>query len=99
MLLLHGDIEPNPDPKKKQQTYFLLCHWNVHSLVVHKKKSLLAAYHSVYRYDIICISESFLDSTISDNEDILHMKGYNLIRADHPDNIKKEVPVYTSERV
>ena len=44
----------------------------------------------MYRYDIICISESFFDSTISDDDNILHMKGYNLIRADHPDNIERE---------
>ena len=37
LLLLHGDIESNPGPKKKEQTYFSLCHWNVNSLVAHKK--------------------------------------------------------------
>ena len=37
LLLLHGDIESNPGPKKKEQIYFSLCHWNVNSLVVHKK--------------------------------------------------------------
>ena len=36
LLLLYGDIESNPGPKKKEQTYFLLCHWNVNSLVAHK---------------------------------------------------------------
>ena len=50
---------------------------------------LLAVYNSVYRYDNICISESFLDSTISDGDNILHMEGYNLIRTDHSDNIKR----------
>ena len=50
---------------------------------------MLAAYNSVFRYDIICISEIFLDSTISDDDDILYMKGYNLIRADCHDNIKR----------
>ena len=44
----------------------------------------------MYRYDIICTSESFLDSTTSDDDIILHMEGYNLIRAGHPDNIKRE---------
>ena len=62
---MHGDIESNPGPEKKEQTYFLLCHWNVNSLVAHKKIPLLAAYNSVYRYDIIYTSESFLDSAIS----------------------------------
>ena len=50
---------------------------------------MLAAYNSVYRYDIICISESFLNSTIIDGEDILHMEGYNLFREDHPDSMKR----------
>ena len=94
LLLLHGDIESNPSPKKKEQTYFSLCHWNVNSLVAHKKTSLLAAYNSVYRYEIICISDSFLGSTISDDGNILHMEGYNIIRADHPDNIKGGVCLY-----
>ena len=69
LLLLHGDIESNRGPKKKKQTYFSLCHWNVNSLVAHI--ALLAAYNSVYRYDIICISaESSLDLTISDDDNI-----------------------------
>ena len=49
---------------------------------------LLPEYNSVYRCDIICISESFLDSTISDDDNIFHMEGYDLLRADHLDNIK-----------
>ena len=83
MLLLHDDTESNPGLKKKEQTYFSLCHWNVNSLVAHKKTSSLAAYNSIYRYDIICISDSFLDSTISEDGNILHMEGYNLIRAEN----------------
>ena len=66
----------------------------MYSLVAHKKTSLLAAYNSVYRYEIICISDSFLGSTISDDGNILHMEGYNIIRADHPDNIKGGVCLY-----
>ena len=40
--------------------------------------SLLTEYNSDYRYDINCMSESFLDSTISDDDDILGMDRYNL---------------------
>ena len=36
LLLLHGDIESNPGPKKKEQTYFSLCHWNMNSLAANK---------------------------------------------------------------
>ena len=74
---------------KKEQTYFLFCQWNANSLVAHEKISLLAAYKSVYKYDIICISGVFLDSTICDDDNILNMEGNNLIRADHPENIKR----------
>ena len=31
--------------------------------------------------------ETYLDSTTSDN--LLEIDGYNLVRADHPDNIKR----------
>ena len=37
LLLLHGYIESNPGPKKKEQAYFSLSHWNVNSLAAHKK--------------------------------------------------------------
>ena len=33
---LHGDSESKPGPKKKEQTYFSLCHWDLNSLVAHK---------------------------------------------------------------
>ena len=35
------------------------------------------------------VYQGFLDSTISDDDNILHMERYNLISADHPDNIKR----------
>ena len=60
----------------------------MNSLVAHKKHYTISAYNSVYRYDIIC-KESFLDPTISDDDNILQVEEYNLIRADHPDNIKR----------
>ena len=62
-------------PKKKEQTYFSLCPWSLNSVLAHKEIFLLAAYNSVYRYDIICISESFLDSTIFNDANILHIEG------------------------
>ena len=40
----------------------------------------------MFKYDFICISETYLDLTISsDNNNI---SGYNLIRTDHPSNSK-----------
>ena len=53
------------------------------------KKSLIQAYNSNHKYDFICISETYLDSSVSDDGKELAMECYNLIRADHPSNVKK----------
>ena len=41
----------------------------------------------MYKHDFICLSETYLDSTITDS--LLEIDGYNLVRADHPNNIKR----------
>ena len=43
------------------------------------KISLLEAYNAVHDFDIICISETFLDSSYSNNDVRLDLNGYNLI--------------------
>ena len=86
MVINHGDIETNPWPKSKNSKYFSCCHWNVNSILAHDKLSLLTAYNSTQHYDIICISETYLDSPTDEN--ILKLDGYSLIRADHPGNLK-----------
>ena len=43
----------------------------------------------MFKYDFICISEKYLDSTISSDNNNLNISGYNLIRADHPSNSKR----------
>ena len=87
LLITHGDIETNQGPKSKSSKYFSCCHWNVNSILAHDKLSLLTAYNSTQHYDIICISETYLDSSIDEN--ILKLDGYSLIRADHPGNLKR----------
>ena len=42
-------------------------------------------------YDIICLSGTFLDSSISDYDERININGYNLLRAVHPSNKKEEV--------
>ena len=37
---------------------------------------------------MICFSETFLDSSIPTNDERLNMKGYELIRADNPNDSK-----------
>ena len=83
-----GGIELNPGPNKKSNSYFSCCHWNVNSLPTgnYCKVAALKAYNSVYIYDFLCVSETFLESSFESNDNDLMIEGYNLIRSDHPSN-------------
>ena len=54
-----------------------------------EKLHSLQAFNSVYKYDIFCITETFLDSSYSNDDQNLSIDGYNIIRADYPGNIKR----------
>ena len=49
------------------------------------KLSQLEAYKTLHSYDVICLSEMWLDSTTSIDSNVLFLKGYNLYRVDDPD--------------
>ena len=89
LLVCCGDIEINSGPKTKNQISF--CHWNLNGLAAHNftKVSLLQALSVTHDYDIICLSETFLDSPISNEDERINIKGYNLLWADHPNNKKR----------
>ena len=89
LLQCHGDIELNPGPQKVKTKSLFVCHWNLNSLSAHNfsKLTQLKAYISVYKHDFICLSKTYLDSTIPHS--LLEIDGYNLVRADHPNNIKR----------
>ena len=44
-------------------------------------------------FDIICLSETYLDSSILHNDSNLEIPGYNLVPSDHPSN-KRGVCIY-----
>ena len=85
----HGDIELNSGPRKEKKNSLSVCHWNLNSLSAHNfsKLTQLKAYNAIYKHDFICLSETYLDSSIPDN--VLDIEGYRLVRADHPNNIKR----------
>ena len=91
LLLLSGDVHPNPGPKRDKDYNFSLCCWNIGSISAHNfsKLSLLSSYNSIYNYDLICLSETFLDSSFLPDDPRLSLDGYNLIRADHPNDVKR----------
>ena len=41
----------------------------------------------MYNHNFICLSETYLDFSTPDG--LLEIDGYNLVRADHPNNIKR----------
>ena len=98
LLLCHGDIEINPGTKKFKKNSLSVCHWNLNSLSAHNfsKLTKLKAYISIYKHDFICLSETYLHSSIPDS--LLEIDGYDLIRSDHPNDIKRgAVCIYYKE--
>ena len=49
----------------------------------------MEAYNTVNKFDIICLSESFLDSSILTENNNLNINGYKMVREDHPNNVKR----------
>ena len=47
----------------------------------------LKAYISTYKYDFLCLSETYMDSSTPNN--LIDIEGYNLVRADHKDDTKR----------
>ena len=88
---LSGDVEKNPGPKSYSAQYLTICHWNLNSIAAHNfiKIALLKAYLSVHKMVTACLSETFLDSSISIDDDNLQIPGYSSVRADHPSNTKR----------
>ena len=77
LILKVGDIELNPGPPKNSHSYFSCCHWNVNSLATdnYSKVVALKAYNSIYKYDFINISETFLDSSFESDDKNLMLEG------------------------
>ena len=59
---------------------------------------MIEAYNTSHKYDFICISETYLDSTVAADDKDLAIEGYNPVRADHPKDLKKGgVCIYYNE--
>ena len=91
IIRLSGDIEENPGPKCNSNQSFSICHWNLNSITAHNhlKISLLTAYISLHNFDVVCISETYLDSTRALDDENLEITGFNLLKADHASNSKR----------
>ena len=53
-----------------------------------------------HSYDIICLTETFLNSSIQSDDDRITIGEYNLIKSDHPSDSKKSGScIYYKEQV
>ena len=92
MLLVCGDTELTMGQRKHDTCYNLsICQWNFNCTAAHnfEKVNPLEAYNTVNKFDVICLSETHLDSHILSDNDNLVIKGYKFVRDDHPDDIKR----------
>ena len=89
LILLCGDIKEYPGLKIKPNDNLSVCKWNVNGILSHnfQKMAVLESFVAMHRFDIICISETFLNNTYEDSD--LNVNGYSLLRADHPSNAKR----------
>ena len=67
---LSGDIEENPGPKANSCDCLSIFHRNLSNNCANNfiKLSLLRAYISINKNDIICFSETYLDSSIRSDD-------------------------------
>ena len=93
LILLSADVELNPGHKRVSTANMLICHWNLNSISAHNytKLFLLKAYIAIQKFDIICLSETYLDSSTASDNDNLAISGHNLIRSNHPSTINAVV--------
>ena len=86
-----GDIEKNPGPKSNSYQSISICVWNLNSISAQNfiRVSLLKTYIATHKLDVICLSETYLDSSMSNDDDNLEIPGYDLYRADRPSNTKR----------
>ena len=89
VLKLSGDMEENAVPKPSSKFLYLSLEFEQYFCINYAKISLSRGYISAHNFDIICISETYLNSDTSDDDENLKIAGYSLIRADHPSNIKR----------
>ena len=83
-----GDIHPHPG---EVDVGLKFCHWNLNGIIARDriKIPLIEAYNSIFHYDIIALSETIINNSVSD-EDIF-IKGFSkeIFHSDHPSGDKK----------
>ena len=85
------NVEINPGSRHNSGESFSICHWNLNSVSAdnYTKLSSLKVFIAADKFDIICLSETYLDSSVAPDDDSLEISGYSLVRSNHPSNNKR----------
>jgi hypothetical protein len=102
LILRSGDVHPNPGPTTELKSVSI-CQVNVQSLYLrlgyHRRK--IDEIHTLLindaKIDIICLSETWLDNTITD--DMVKIPGYMIHRKDRPGNSAGGAGLYITENI
>ena len=91
MIKIRGDIELILGPKQKQDQSLSICYWNLNDISVNnfQKLELLQSHIWSNKVEILCLSQTFLNSDISCDDKNLQLPGFDLIRVDYPSNVKR----------
>ena len=83
VVMLNSTQDPNRTLQKKKKKNSI-CHWSLNSIAADNfvKLVLLKAYNSIHEFDIICLSETYLNSNILPDKSNLGTLGYNLVLSD-----------------
>ena len=84
-VILSGDVELNSEAKLLNLSLELEQHFCGQRF----KNFIFSAYNSRHKFEIICLSETYLDCSILPQDLNLEMQGYRLIQTDHPPNVKQ----------
>ena len=87
LIVCSDDNEVNPASKIKSK--LSVCHWNLNGLVAHSFIKVFLFQDLLVTYFDICLSEAFLDLSISNEDEIIRIERYNLQRLDDPSNKKR----------
>ena len=85
------DIEANPGPGGWRSS-LSVCHWNLNTISVEdlSKLSQISTFLNVDQFDISCLTETFLDSSVLLEDTKPAIEGYKLFRCDHASNLRRD---------
>ena len=88
---MSDDNELNPDPERTSWESFSIFNWNLNNIPAYNcvKISLLQAYISITKIDMLYLSETYDDDLIPCNDFDVDVSGYTRDRSDHPSNGKR----------